>query len=62
MEGSSGWAQDEDGDFGWRSCILRFGVECECCGEFHISNVCVSVVKSWNVVGGDNLMSLLGNQ
>ena len=50
MEGSECWAQDGDCDFSWRSCILWFGVEWECCVEFHSSNVCISVMKSWNVV------------
>lgn len=62
VEGSKGWKRDGDGDFGWRSCILWFGVEWECFGEFHISNVCDGIMKSWNVVGGGDLVSLLCNQ
>ena len=62
VEGGTGWARDKDGDFGWRSCILWFGVECGCLEEFHSSNVYVSMMKSWNVVGGGDLVFLLGNQ
>ena len=62
VEGSGCWARDGDGDFGWRLCILWFGVECRCFGEFHSSNMCVSIKKSWNIVGDGNLVSLLCNQ
>lgn len=62
VEGSKGWKRDGDGDFGWRSCILWFGVEWECFGEFHISYVCDGIMKIWNVVGGGDLVSLLCNQ
>ena len=62
VEGSRGWLWDEDGDLGWRWCILWLGVECECFGEFHNSNMFGGIMKSWNVVGGGNLMSVLGNQ
>ena len=62
VEGSECWAQDGDCDFSWRSCILWFGVEWECCVEFHSSNVFGGIMKSWNVVGGGNLMFVLGNQ
>ncbi len=46
VEGSRGWAQDEDGDFGWRSCILWFGVDYGCFEEFRSSNVCGGIMKS----------------
>ena len=62
MEGSGCWAQDGDCDFSWRSCILWFGVDYGCFEEFRSSNVCGGIMKSWNVVGGDNLVSLLRNQ
>lgn len=59
MEGSRGWARDEDGDFGWGSCILWFGVDYGCFEEFHRSNVCIGIMKSWNVC---DVVFLLGNQ
>ena len=62
VEGSRGWARDGDRDFGWRLCILWSGVDCRCFGEFHSSNVCGGITKSWNVVGGGGLVSLLRNQ
>ena len=45
-EGNRGWRWDGTGDFGWRSCILWFGVECGCFGELHSSNVCGGIMKS----------------
>ena len=62
VEGSRSWTRDEDGDFGLGSCILWSGVDCRCFGEFHSSNVCGGITKSWNVVGGGDLVFLLRNQ